>query len=1210
MNITEVIDMSNAKFTVNSKLMQNYETGTPIDYHNAIAATSDGDGNLLFFSIGDDGRIYAFSPANNTPTGWQRTDLNQGMDDFTAVLLAAEQDEKGAPLLAAVMQSKSTREYSVFFTKDFAATTGKDRWVFRGRNGGVDVTDIAVGHGKDGAVLIVVTTRQGDQSTNFIVNPDLTDQSWIWREVPSPINSQRVISTAIGHNSRIESLDEAQGLLYSLYQTGDGGQTWMVITSLPDFTFYSHAIPLDFNPTAFGVTRGAQGDTELIVGDKTLYRLSPELQMSRDDDQVKREIEPITSQPAAYDIKSVEVGVMQNGLLEAWFLTEDGKLSRTYQGADGKWVSPLPFQAQVGEMAAWRNADKNLHEVFTVDLNNGLRRYRQDPTTTLWKGFDIMVESLDTCREIKTYVTQLQITDQNGAPMANQKVTVRASELTPLTINHSVYYADISSDAVVCETDALGNLTIVNKVEGLSTPTLRLQADALGSQLIDVDPAAEVRQMLSNITIEQLQNAQTQTDAIGVTKPIFAGKGASDLEGAQQALQQLMSLGAQLPSQNGFKPQGLRSASAGFVTHSAGTPMLNRVAYGALPSGYRWGLDFTGARPVFTTDQKQIESAHLAKLSGDTSVAALSARSVLDDAEHLFGDVLRAIEGDLIDASHWVVQKVNDGLQIIINTKEKAYQVVIKYAEQVLPLVQYVLQKVGAFFEQLAGWLGPVFAWKDILRAHDVIRTVVNHGFDKFVAELTNAEDYIHGVFTELKKRIIGSDLAGQAGSLVQGDVKSLYTTGGYPPPLNSPDVSWALSHVTSGNLIRYGDATPPTVSSSISQSVRQDIDQLKTLFNSAALDFVQGKISQAEFLGRIIEALEVAVLDTVETAALGMVEVVKLVVDAIKDILNVEWKIPLIAPLYADITGGAKLTLLDLISLLAAIPATALYKQATNEAPFTESVAKALTQTKNMDELLGTFVSLDRRPAPRRMAAVNRASVARASFSAVATESEEQQNTGNPLPPGARYASYVFNFAIVAPWIINGLINGVMVSQEQKQLPAGDKVKLVSGLIVNVLSIVPMALTLGYAEQDSQSEDDLPRLRYEMFITTFQILFNVKDGLMAAWRATEEDMVTLDPILDFFESVLGAFNLGWAISLALAEKAQKKMDTNNGLKLTQNIASSVSQILAFFSYVAKEPISKDILASTQVLLGVAPGFIGCIRTVFDIQNNEMDLKN
>lgn len=1198
--------MADAKFTVISKLMQDYETGTPIDYHNAIAATSDSNGNLLFFSIGTDGHIYVFSPANQTPTGWQRIDLCQGMEDFTAVLLAAEQDEQGAPLLAAVMQSKSTQEYSVFFTKDFTAVKGKDRWVFRGKKGGLQVTNIAAGYGKNGAVLIVITTQQGNQSTNFLVNPNLSDSSWFWREIPSPVNSQHVISTAIGHNSRLESLDEVQGLLYSLYQTGNDGQTWMVITSLPDFTFYNHPIPLQFNPTSFGVTRGNQGDTELVVGEKKLYHLSPELQMSQDDDQVNQGLVLVTSQPAAHNVTNIEVGVMQDQLLEAWFLTQDGKLSRTYQNSNREWVSPLPFQVQVGEMVAWRSGEKSLHEIFTVDLNNRLRRYRQDPQTTLWKGSDILVESLDTHREVKVYVTQLQITDQNGAPMVNQKVSVHASELTLLTINHNVYYADPASDAVDCQTDALGNLTIVNKVEGLSTPTLRLQSDAFGSHIIDVDPAAEVRHQLSNLTVEQLQGAQMQTDTIGVTQPMFPDKSQQELQGSHQALQQLMSMSKQFPSQGGFNPQPSRTTPLHFVSENIGTPMLNRVAYGTLPSEHRWGLDFTGEHPVFTSGQ----NSHLARFSIENNFAALSTRSVLDDVEHFFGDVWHAIENGFIEVEHWVIQKVSDGIQFIINTAEKAYQVVIKYAEQVWSVIQHVFQQIGASFDQLVHWLGFIFSWKDILRTHDVIRTTFNHVLDKFVAELTTAEASVHNVFTQLKNHIIGNNLAGQLGSWAQGDVMSLNTTGGHPSPLNSPDVNWALHHATSGKLTQYGDATPPSGDFSLSKTIQQDIDQIKTIFNSAVLDLVQKKISLAEFLSRIIEVLEVAVLDTIEVAAIGIIEAVKLAVSAVKEMLNVEWNIPLISPLYTEITGGSNLTLLDLVSLLTAIPATVLYKLGMNEAPFSESVSRALTQTKNLDELTKAIVALD--PTSPHPIVVNRAfSNTRAmSFVAVATGNEEPQTT---LPIGVRGVSYAFGFAVGIAWIIYGVTNGVMVPMKPEKLHAGDKVKLATGIIVNGLSFVPMALVLDYAGRNipTGSRDDLPRLRFEMFITTFQVLFNVKDGLTAWQRYDDldpEGILLLVPVFDFFETVLGVFNFIWFASLAIAEGVEGDMGTNNGLKVAQNICASITQILSVVGDLDKEPISEAVLTFAQVVLGAAPGIITCVRTGLDIQSGEVEV--
>lgn len=337
------------------------------------------------------------------------------------------------------------------------------------------------------------------------------------------------------------------------------------------------------------------------------------------------------------------------------------------------------------------------------------------------------------------------------------------------------------------------------------------------------------------------------------------------------------------------------------------------------------------------------------------------------------------------------------------------------------------------------------------------------------------------------------------------------------------------------------------------------------------------------------------------------MIEAVKLAVSAVKEMLNVEWNIPLISPLYAEITGGSNLTLLDLASLLTAIPATVLYKLGMNEAPFSDSVAGALTQTKNLDALIRTIVALD--PSPRPIV-LNRAFGSTGAMALVAV-SEEQQT---PLPIGVRGVSYAFGFAVGIAWTIYGITNGVMVPMKPEKLPAGDKVKLVTGIIVNGLSFVPMALVLGYAEQKNiptGSRDDLPRLRFEMFITTFQVLFNIKDGLTSWQRKYDldpEGIVLLIPILDFFETVLGAFNFIWFCSLAIAEGVEGDMSTNNGLKVAQNICASITQILSVVGDLDEELVSKTALTLAQVVLGAVPGIITCVRTGLDIQSGEVEV--
>jgi len=1174
--------MTNPTFTVSSRLMQDYAPGTAVDYKNDIAAVAQTDGTTLFFSIGSDERLYLFAQAQGTKTGWNRVDLSTGMDDYRVLHVAAERDERGAPLAVAVMQSKTTNEASVFMTKDFTAASGAGRWIFRGKRGGMTVGAVAASHGKDGRVLVVLTAVTGDSSVNYVVNPNTADTSWLWREVPSPVDVKRVIKTAVGHQAKLEALDGVDGLLYTLYETATGGETAMVITSLPDFTVYNHQIPLDYSPSAFGITKGASGDSELVLGEKSLFYLTPAAQAARFAADVKTGSVAITTAPTAYPAKEIELGLGDGGKLEAWALTTDGHLSRTYQLDAGGWASPLPFMDQIGEMVTWKKDDASIVSVFTVDLADKVLLWRRDPRTTLWKSSPVMIEDLDSHVETTTYATQLRIVDGAGAALAGQKVTVRASELTQVTINHDVYYVDPSSDSVVCETDATGTLTIVNRVDGLSTPTIRLQCATLGSQWIDVDPAAEIRAKLSSASAADIAGAQMQSDTIGATTPMLPGKTADDLADSHTALQQLLTMST---------PPAAPRAMA-FVARPADTPFLNRVAYGALPADYRWSFDLTGAKPTFTS------GAALAPSPAAPRTLALAATSVLDDVEHFFGDLWHAIKHGFVVAEKWVVQKVSDGIHFIVTTAEKVYQVVIKTAEQLLSVIEYVFQKIGAAFMDLVRWLGFIFAWKDIVRTHRVLRTVVNLGINEFIASLTNAEDRVHEFFTELKSRIIGKDFASQLGPWASGTVADVQSTHGHSSPFTTPESNWTIHHAAGRSLVDHGDAAPVKSSSSISDVVKQDIAQLKTLFTDTISDYSLGKISFAVLVKRLVDILEVAVIDTIEAATLGMIEVVKAAVALLRDVLDAEWKIPLISSLYKAVTGDA-LTLLDLAALLAAVPATILYKVATDHAPFSDAATTSLVAAQSFDDFVHRTAALDGNPPPHVFA---RAMLASRPMALAADDPPQKP------PVGVRGVTYALGFAVGVSWIVYGITNGLAVSMKPEGLPTADKVKLVSGLLVNGLSFIPMALTLYYADSDIPpgAKADKPRLGYEMFVTSFQLLFNVKDGLMVAEREGPDDFIVVSVLFDGFETVLGVLNVIWYSALAIAEGVQGDMSLGNGLKLAANLASATTQCLSVVGDIVQDPRAKLALTVVQVGVGAVPGVITCIRTGIDIGTGEI----
>jgi len=89
-----------------------------------------------------------------------------------------------------------------------------------------------------------------------------------------------------------------------------------------------------------------------------------------------------------------------------------------------------------------------------------------------------------------------------------------------------------------------------------------------------------------------------------------------------------------------------------------------------------------------------------------------------------------------------------------------------------------------------------------------------------------------------------------------------------------------------------------------------------------------------------IIEALRDAVmqsLEAVENMALGLLDIVSLAIDLFKDLLNKEIRIPFISDLL-DLIGVGKLTVLNLATIVLAIPVTVTAKLVTGKHLFTRN--------------------------------------------------------------------------------------------------------------------------------------------------------------------------------------------------------------------------------------------------------------------------------
>ncbi len=957
------------KINISSKFMKNYDSGSPVSGDREIATAMDENGNVMFFSIGSDNHLYLFKKDSGSPTGWQRTDLSADIGkNIETTHIATAIDRDGKPILAAAVYDTQFRNNpQVYFTKNFNPEPTQNRWIFRGNQPNVEISHIATGADKRGNTLIVISTQQQNKLTNYLVNPIVSDKSWLWKEIPVPLNGKATIALEIGHNTKFEKINGVDALLYTLLKIDDQ-TTKAVIISLPDFTVYNHQIPLDFNPKALNIISDRRGNSELFLATDRLYHLDVPAQTTKDASLLKPEEMIIGSKSFTHTAKAIVNGRYDNGALEAWILCEDGNLYFTREQDGGGWQEPYPLDKEVGQITGWRNPSTNEIDLFAVNIDDELHHIWQDLTTTRWQDQQILLGGINNSVEYDSFTSRITFSDDQGVPMAGKTVRVKASELTMVKINGSKYFVDASSDVATCQTDGMGNLVIVNKVSSMVSPIVRIEADFL-DKAIDLNPNQHIADQLANLTVDDLKNARMQTANGTVTEPLIKNPDRLDLMGVHQAVQELVKLQQKLPSQQGDINAKILQPTLnqeGVVVADKKSDISHRLNLAAIPDGYSWALDVSGSSPVFSNQKDHIHANFLgfyhqkaAMLADPMAIAAPTA--IFSDIEHFFGDVWETIKNGFLTVTHLVIEKVEAGIKIVIQGLEDAVHVIVNFAEQVWEVIQLVFEKIGIFFQDLIRWLGFIFNWDDILVTHKVLVEGVNKLFDFGASEVDLFEGYINTFFDYLDEQLskmqpFPSDIGDRAADAHKADANNpASSTGGVFSQISeflsgSPIGNWGIDQLMHGNLFGNGedDGTKDkswvlqlteAVAGFTADTFIQELNNAESTIVQIVTDIKKvsgdGNLTINQIIGQIGGDILKGVLQAVRTLLINLLKCMAGILKALKAGINEKIDIPLLSPLYKLITKGADLSLLDGMMLLLAVPATVAAKIITGKAPF-----------------------------------------------------------------------------------------------------------------------------------------------------------------------------------------------------------------------------------------------------------------------------------
>ena len=413
----------------------------------------------------------------------------------------------------------------------------------------------------------------------------------------------------------------------------------------------------------------------------------------------------------------------ESGLLQVFALDVRHHICHAHQkSANGcEWSAFVPVESsrKYVKLAVCQVGDGH-PECFASTANGELFRLFQDPVTTNWTLSEVELDDLRNTVEIRTYTTEITVTDDAGMPQPALAVSLWSDDLTVATINGAVQLLDNDSSQSF-QTDPAGKIRVVTAASDLNSPIFHVRTPAIAaSDCCSIVPNKEIQEKLR--TVDQA----TLVRELGIKE--------DQVGDAAVALNQAMSLAPTAPTAcpshirlNSFKP--------GLQYRPEGTPSPAFLDPTAIPD-QAWRLEVARGAVRF----RHLTREELAAEQGD-----LAPQGWTDWIGDL-GDLAEAFADGVATAVKYTVKKAGEAItatvKFVIEGVQYAFEQTMKRIEQIFDIVMVVFDAIGATFDALVKWLGFLFDWPDILRTKDALAHMVTETLPlfKMTAELARRD--------------------------------------------------------------------------------------------------------------------------------------------------------------------------------------------------------------------------------------------------------------------------------------------------------------------------------------------------------------------------------------------------------------------------------------------------------------------------------------
>ena len=536
------------------------------------------------------------------------------------------------------------------------------------------------------------------------------------------------------------------------------------------------------------------------------------------------------------------------------------------------WIPLLESRSNNEHFASIQNPRVG-QKLFILDKNGtNMSMLQQSVETCIWQSpIDVMIPDSDEIREFTSHTISIQVEDESKAPLPDQELLLCCSDASEMIVNGISTRGSVTGTAV--KTDGQGSLTVIIPSDGIAAPILTIQepngsSSLLGGRTTSIDPIQKFWDRMAQVkTVDDLRNIKLPNG----TSFVKADMSNDELSKAVKAIQDL------LKARQDFS--------------SRGTEAVSNENHNLVDS--QWGA-------------------------------------------------WSWIRSKATEFSEWTVQKTGAVWKVVVNIAGQLWELIVENFPQIAAALQQILRLVSKGLQQLRDLLEEIFPWEDILLTKNALVNITTASIIMGSNVFANLEHKADECFANLCARV--RDLKNRSLPKELADVRISKS-----PSIPTDMDDKKLSSLTKSPRMQFGtyhlhhsgsDNTSGVLGSQSDGETFFDrlYDRLATIWKSMvelAERFganIKDLFSKQEFDLDVL--LAKIGLDLAEDALKVMQKIVTALLASLSDLLlelayamNADMNIPVISPLYSKMTNGSRLTILDAVCLLLAIPGTIAYK-------------------------------------------------------------------------------------------------------------------------------------------------------------------------------------------------------------------------------------------------------------------------------------------